>query len=231
MWIPCRSYISFLCFMLQLEIFKVEFSIGSASLKSSSLGKHGYCSKFRLKAAAAAVLGGDRYTGCHGLHVLNADTWRACGSAADRDYFPDQWILNQPQHGLFLGCHRQSHLHRRAQSAVRFHVRNRFQSVLGLRLSGEAGCSLPRWDFPLLGESQCAIVQLFAIEQLHELQLESWRRWLVLATTWSELPPEMDMACSPRCLIVGYNLHGSREKGSELCVEVAEIQSCSSHSS
>jgi hypothetical protein len=39
------------------------------------------------------------------------------------------------------------------------------------------------------------------------------------------------MACSPRCLIVGYNLHGSREKGSELCVEVAEIQSCSSPSS
>ncbi len=60
--------------MLQVEIFKVEFSTGSASLKSSSLGKHGYGSKFRLEAAAAAVPCGDRYTGCHRLHVLNAHT-------------------------------------------------------------------------------------------------------------------------------------------------------------
>jgi hypothetical protein len=85
--------------MLQVEIL------------SSSLGKHDYSSKkFWLQAAAAALLCGDRYTGCHRLLVLDAQTLRACGSAADPDYFPDQWILNQPQHGLFLGYHRQPHL-------------------------------------------------------------------------------------------------------------------------
>ncbi len=208
--------------MLQVEIFKVELSTGS-----SPLGKHDYSSKkFRLQAAAAALLC-DGYTGCHRLHVLDAQTLRPCGSAADPDYFPDQWILNQTQHGLFLGYHRQSHLQSPHPLSCMVSCLIQLPISTGLRLSGEAGCSLPRWDVHLLGESQCAIVQLFATEQLHELQLESWRRWLLLATTWSDLPPEMDMACSPRCLI---NLHGSREKGSELCVEVAGIQSCSSHS-
>jgi hypothetical protein len=87
--------------MLQVEIFNVELSTGS-----SSLGEHDYSSKkFRLQAAPAALLCGDRYTGCHRLHVLDAQTLRPCASAADPDYFPDQWILNQPQHGLFLGYH------------------------------------------------------------------------------------------------------------------------------
>jgi hypothetical protein len=136
-------------------------------------------------------------------------------------------LINEFSTNLSMVCFSDStdnpSFNRRTHSAVWFHVWYSFQSVLGLRLSDEAGCSLPRWGLHLLGESQCAIVQLFATKQLHELPLEGWRRWLLLATAWSDLPPEMDMACSPRCLI---NLHGGREKGSELCVEVAGIQSC-----